>query len=117
MFQFFIILAIIIAVLVILVVLMQNSKGGGLSSQFGGGGAQQIIGVKKTGDLLEKTTWIFIILLIALSLASSIALKDSSRGQSNPNIDAAQQSIPSQVPAITDTTQTGIAPLPADTTK
>ncbi|OEK04311.1 preprotein translocase subunit SecG [Roseivirga misakiensis] len=117
MFQLFIILAIIVAVLLVLIVLMQNSKGGGLSSQFGGGGAQQIIGVKKTGDLLEKTTWIFVIVLIVLSLASSMALKDGSRAQSNPNIDAAQQSLPTPVPTIADTTQTGLTPVPEDTAK
>lgn len=119
MFNLFIILAIIIAVLLILIVLMQNSKGGGLSSQFGGGGAQQIIGVKKTGDLLEKTTWIFIVALIVFSLASSMTLKESSQATSNPNIDAAQQSLPSTtVPAISDTTQTGgLSPAAIDTTK
>lgn len=40
-----------------LVVLAQNSKGGGLSSQFGGTGASNLIGVKKTGDILERLTW------------------------------------------------------------
>lgn len=116
MFKLFIILAIIIAILLILIVLMQNSKGGGLSSQFGGGGAQQIIGVKKTTDLLEKATWIFIIALIAFSLASSLTLNDGAQLQTNPNIDAAQQSLPSTaIPAATDTTGS-IQPVAPDTT-
>ena len=46
-----------VAVLLILVILAQNSKGGGLSNQFGGAGASQVMGVKKTGDFLEKLTW------------------------------------------------------------
>ena len=54
-----IVLILIIAVLLVLVVLAQNSKGGGLSSHFGGAGASNIIGVKKTSDLLERLTWGF----------------------------------------------------------
>jgi len=115
MFKLFIILAIIISVLLILIVLMQNSKGGGLSSQFGGGGAQQIIGVKKTTDLLEKATWIFIVALITFSLASSLTLNDGTQQLTNPNIDAAQQSLPgATIPAVADTS--GIQPLAPDTT-
>lgn len=49
-------LAIFCSVLMVLVVLAQNSKGGGLSNQFGGSGASNLIGVKKTGDFLERTT-------------------------------------------------------------
>ncbi|MCU0383380.1 MAG: preprotein translocase subunit SecG, partial [Cyclobacteriaceae bacterium] len=44
--------------LLVVVVLAQNSKGGGLSSQFGGSGTSNMFGVKKTGDFLEKTTWV-----------------------------------------------------------
>lgn len=64
-------LIILISILLILVVLAQNSKGGGLSSQFGGSAASNIIGVKKTGDLLEKLTWGFIVALVVLTLATS----------------------------------------------
>ena len=37
-------------------VLIQNSKGGGLASNFAG--SNQIMGVRKTADFLEKATWI-----------------------------------------------------------
>jgi preprotein translocase subunit SecG len=59
------------AILLILVILAQNAKGGGLTSQFGGSAASNIIGVKKTGDLLEKLTWGFIIAMMVLSLVAS----------------------------------------------
>ncbi len=59
------------AVLLVLVILAQNSKGGGLTSQFGGSSASNIIGVKRTGDLLEKLTWGFIIAIIVLSMSTS----------------------------------------------
>jgi len=53
-----------------MVVLVQNSKGGGLSSSFGAS-SNQIMGVKKTGDFLEKSTWGLAIALLVLSLAST----------------------------------------------
>lgn len=94
------ILAIIIAILLVLIVLMQNSKGGGLSGQFGGSGAQQVIGVKKTSDILEKTTWVFIVLMLSFSLASSLMVNSDKGNFVNPNIDAAQQSVPAAVPQV-----------------
>src|SRR5690606_11437377 len=68
---------IFICVLLVLVVLAQNSKGGGLSSQFGGAGTSQLMGVKRTGDLLEKLTWGFAVALIVLSLASHMVMDDT----------------------------------------
>ena len=50
-----IILTVIASLLMIGVVLIQKSKGGGLSSQFGG--ANQVMGVRRTNDFIEKTTW------------------------------------------------------------
>src|SRR6185369_11390604 len=71
MYVLLISLAIVSAVLLVLVVLAQNSKGGGLSSQFGGSGASNLIGVKKTGDVLERLTWGFALAIIAFSLATN----------------------------------------------
>ena len=51
----FSVLIIASSVLLILVVYIQNPKGGGLSSDFGA--AQQIGGVQKTNDFIDKTTW------------------------------------------------------------
>jgi len=64
-------LAIFSSVLLVLVVLAQNSKGGGLSNQFGGSGASNLIGVKKTGDLLERLTWGFAIAIMVFALATN----------------------------------------------
>jgi len=89
------ILILIIAVLLVLIVLAQNSKGGGLSSQFGGSGASNIIGVKKTTDLLEKLTWGFAIGIFVLSLAVNVlAEKPQADDASSPNLDKAQQEQP-----------------------
>jgi preprotein translocase subunit SecG len=58
----------IASALMILVVLVQNSKGGGLASNFAS--SNQFMGVRKTADFLEKTTWTLAIVLLLLSLFS-----------------------------------------------
>lgn len=55
MYIVIIILTVIASLLMIGVVLIQKSKGGGLSSQFGG--ANQVMGVRRTNDFIEKVTW------------------------------------------------------------
>lgn len=77
MYILFISLAIFSSVLLVLVVLAQNSKGGGLSSQFGGSGASNLIGVKKTGDLLERLTWGFAIAIMVFSLATNFTVPNT----------------------------------------
>ena len=101
---FVIVLILIIAVLLVLVVLAQNSKGGGLSSQFGGSGASNIIGVKKTSDLLERLTWGFAIAILALSVAVNIIMERPGSQIESPNLDRAtpmQQELPAIDPAST----------------
>ena len=73
-FSIFLVLIVIVAFLLVVVVMVQNPKGGGLSSSFGGGGTQQIGGVKKTSDFLDKSTWALATLLLALILLSNIAI-------------------------------------------
>lgn len=97
---------IILAVLLILVVLAQNPKGGGLSSQFGGSGSTQLMGVKKTGDLLEKLTWGFAVAVLVLCVATNFIRPSESEntGISSPNIENAEQAVPA-LPSI-DATST-----------
>ncbi|WP_125916490.1 preprotein translocase subunit SecG, partial [Hymenobacter coccineus] len=70
MYTALIILILLVCFLLSLVVLAQNPKGGGLSGQFSAGGAASMIGVKRSGDLLEKLTWGFAISLVVLSLGT-----------------------------------------------
>jgi len=63
------VLIIIASVLLILIVLVQNSKGGGLASNFAS--SNQVMGVRKTADFLEKATWTLAISLLVLSLLAS----------------------------------------------
>lgn len=91
MYGIIVTLIVIVAVLLILVVLAQNPKGGGLSSQFGGSGTSQLMGVKKTGDLLEKLTWVLAISLLVLSVSTNFVRPVvEENGLSSPNIDNAQ---------------------------
>ena len=62
------VLILITCVLLSLIVLVQNSKGGGLASNFAS--SNQFMGVRKTADFLEKTTWTLAIILLLLSLFS-----------------------------------------------
>ena len=55
MFVFITVLILIAAILLTLIVLVQNSKGGGLASGFSS--SNQIMGVRKTTDFLDKATW------------------------------------------------------------
>jgi preprotein translocase subunit SecG len=91
MFTTIIVLIVFVAVVLVLVVLAQNSKGGGLTSQFGGSGTSQLMGVKKTGDLLEKLTWGLAIALIGLTLSTKFLISNSRNNElSSPNIESAQ---------------------------
>ena len=85
---------IFISLLLILVVLAQNPKGGGLSSQFGGAGVSQVMGVKKTGDLLEKLTWGFSITILSLTLLSNLFIEDNQNSIESPNIENVQGRAP-----------------------
>ncbi len=62
------VIILVICVVLALVVLVQNSKGGGLASNFSS--QNQYMGVRKTADFLEKTTWTLAIALVVLSLVA-----------------------------------------------
>lgn len=96
MYTFIIGLIIFFAILLVLVILAQNAKGGGLSSQFGGSSASNMIGVKKTGDLLEKLTWTFVIAIMVLSLSTSF-MTASSGDPGNDILDRAGEQAPVNV--------------------
>jgi len=67
-----IVLAMVASVLLVLVVLAQNAKGGGASGLLGGSGASNLIGVKKTGDVLERLTWALAIAIMIFSLGANL---------------------------------------------
>ena len=84
--------------------MVQNPKGGGLSSTFGGA-QQQIGGVQKTTDFLDKSTWVLAIILGLLILVSNVSLINDSNDSESILID---ESIPveliPEIPEIPENT-------------
>ena len=66
MYTLFVILIVIAAILMIGIVLIQESKGGGLSSSFAG--YNQVAGVRKTTDFIEKATWTLAAAMVVISI-------------------------------------------------
>jgi len=113
-------LIILFAVLLVLVILAQNSKGGGLTSQFGGSTASNIIGVKKTGDLLEKLTWSFIVGIMVLSLATNFVDPASgSSGSGDELLERAGRQAPSSqsAPSLNLDSTSTTTPAATDSSK
>ena len=80
MYTLFVVLIVIAALLMIGIVLIQESKGGGLASQFSG--YNQIGGVRKTTDFIEKTTWGLAAAMVILSVACAYVAPGASTGGS-----------------------------------
>lgn len=89
---------VILSVLLTLFVLVQNSKGGGLAAGFSS--SNQIMGVRKTTDFVEKMTWGLVIGVVVLSVIavgvhkhqkvdatneSEIKVENQMPKQANPN--------------------------------
>lgn len=93
MYTLIIVLLIIVAILICGIVLIQESKGGGLASGFSA--ANATLGVRKTTDFLEKTTWTLAAVLIVLCVLSS-KFAASSKNETNINMAAPVAPAPAQ---------------------
>jgi len=78
------ILIFLAALLLILIVLVQNSKGGGLSSGFSA--TNQVMGVRKTTDFLEKATWTLASAVALLCIVSAAFITTSDEVQAKESI-------------------------------
>jgi preprotein translocase subunit SecG len=107
------VLVIIACVFQILVVLVQNSKGGGLAANFTSTG--QSMGIRKTADFLEKSTWtlaatILILCVVATATiprgetASKSRIEKSIENAVDPN---AIPNLPTALPAAGTSTPAG----------
>jgi len=100
MFTAVTIIMLIICAMLALVVLAQNPKGGGLAAGFTG--AQQIGGVQRTADFLEKATWTLSGALMVLCLVSA-GLQQNAGTDTLNDLDATEQTTgepaPSEAPA------------------
>lgn len=110
-----IVLIIIVAVLLGIVVLLQNSKGGGLASEFSS--SNQIMGVRRTADFLEKTTWTLAIILVVLSFVTCFMGRSAYQKKAD-NASKAQQgqsmTAPAPQPAAVPDGATPVEAAPAE---
>ncbi len=105
-FYIFLGLIILVSFLLVVVIMVQNPKGGGLSSSFGGGGTQQLGGVQKTTDFLDKATWGLATLLLVLVLLSNTAIPAFANRSGDATADDPAVSAPADLlaPSNSDTT-------------
>ena len=73
-------LIVVAALLLCFVVMIQNSKGGGLASSFAS--SNQIMGVRKTTDFIEKMTWGLAGFMVVISVACAYVLPSTNAGSS-----------------------------------
>ena len=105
MYLFITILILIASILLILIVLVQNSKGGGLASGFSS--TNQIMGVRKTTDFVEKATWTLAGTVVILSIVASAFLPSANTGSHGSEIkDAIKKEIPATAQPGFETQQT-----------
>ena len=87
MYTLLVILIVVAALLMIGIVLIQESKGGGLASNFST--YNQIGGVRKTTDFIEKTTWGLAAAMVVISvLCAYVAPQSATAGSVMENIEA-----------------------------
>ena len=113
------VLVIIACILQVLIVLVQNSKGGGLAANFTSAG--QSMGIRKTADFLEKSTWTLaaaILILCVVATASiprgTVSGKSRIEEQIKNTVDPnAIPTLPTAVPPASNTTPAGSNSKPA----
>jgi preprotein translocase subunit SecG len=111
MYTFISILIILVSLLIILIVIVQNPKGNGMAGGFSGA-ASNVIGVQRTGDVLEKGTWGSAIVLLALCILTVVAMpKASENKKAKTKTEEAAKSAPTK--PTPNTTPTAPSPLQA----
>lgn len=114
MYIFITILILIAAILMILIVLVQKSKGGGLAAGFSS--SNQIMGVRKTTDFLEKTTWVLAAAIILLSIfTAKYTVSQSNSPQSQIEVQQPAPLNPGTAPDVTPTLPAPSQALPEQT--
>ena len=97
------VLVLIVCVLMVLIVLVQNSKGGGLSANFQS--SNQFMGVRKTTDFLEKSTWTLAVALMACSIIGSLSIPRGDQVERSVMEDQIENVVdPSAIPTFPTTT-------------
>ena len=109
------VLVIVACFLQILIVLVQNSKGGGLAANFTSAG--QSMGVRKTADFLEKSTWSLAAAILILCVVATATIPrgvTTGRSRIQTQIDNAVD--PNAIPTLPTATPPSSPATPANTT-
>lgn len=108
------VLIVIVCILLILIVLVQNSKGGGLASSFAS--SNQIMGVRKTTDFLEKATWGLAGAMLVLCVVAALSIPRGEVGGKSA-IQEQMQKTPTEnaIPAFGTETNTAPTATPTAT--
>lgn len=93
------VLVIIACILQILIVLVQNSKGGGLAANFTSAG--QSMGVRKTADFLEKSTWTLAGAILLLCVVATATIPRGAAGAKSRIQNQIQNAVdPNAIPTL-----------------
>ena len=85
----FSVIIVLASILLIAVVFIQNPKGGGLSSDFGA--AQQLGGVQKTNDFIDKATWGLAGIVAVLSIVLTLRFSTDDTPVQEPDANTTEQ--------------------------
>ena len=101
------VIILIACVLQVMIVLVQNSKGGGLAANFTSAG--QSMGIRKTADFLEKSTWtlaaaILILCVVATATIPRGSVSERSRIENQIQNAVDPNAIPTLPTAVPDQT-------------
>lgn len=111
MYLFISILVMLAALALVFIVIVQNSKGGGLASGFAS--TNNIMGVRKTTDILEKSTWWLASIVMFLCVISTMFISNPSVDEKNIDkniIKTEQKNAVKQVAAPNFGEQQGVSP-------
>ena len=104
MYTLLLVFIVLAAILMVGIVLIQESKGGGLASNFST--YNQIGGVRKTTDFIEKTTWSLAAAMVVISvLCAYVAPRHTQQGAIINEI---------QAPAVNSNNAQGIEASPIE---
>ena len=93
------VLIIVACVFQVLVVLVQNSKGGGLAANFTSTG--QSMGIRKTADFLEKSTWTLAGAILILCVVATATIPRGGTSERSRIQDQIQNAVdPSAIPTL-----------------
>lgn len=104
-----VILAVLASVLMCAIVFIQESKGGGLASGFASGNS--MLGVRKTTDVVEKTTWSLAGIMVVLCVLSVFFLNNGTTNTAQSVTELQAGALKEQ--AVNPANQTAVPSTPA----